>query len=238
VATSRNGVRRRLLRYAYSNKNLVGCAAALVGLVLYFIHVVGDLWPLVVVGLYAVGALATPPNRSVDLRAGLDAANLTRAMAEQVRRVKGKVPDDVLAAVLRIHDEIREIAARSNILPPGSADAFVVEQTALDYLPTALESYLSLPRGYANRVAVDRGRTAKQVLLDQLALLESKLGEVIDAIARGDTDRLLAHGRFLADRFGSSELDLPRRPEGGASPTSSPTPPSDPGPTAGPRGAG
>jgi hypothetical protein len=223
-----------VLRYLYSNKNLVGCAAGVAGLALYFAHVVGPLWPLVVAGLYGVGALATPPARTIDLRTGLDAANLNRAMAEQTKRIKGKVPDDVFAAVQRIHDAIREIAARPNALPPGSPDAFVVEQTALDYLPSALESYLNLPRGYANRVTVSGGRTAKQVLLDQLALLESKLGEVTDAVARGDTDRLLAHGRFLADRFGRSELDLPSpgpsnpgptRPAEPGSPGPAPTPP-------------
>jgi hypothetical protein len=87
----------------------------------------------------------------------------------------------------------------------------VVERTALDYVPTALESYLNLPRGYANRVPVSNGRTPRQILLDQLALLESKLGEVIEAIAKGDTDRLLAHGRFLEDAFAASELDVDRR---------------------------
>jgi hypothetical protein len=84
----------------------------------------------------------------------------------------------------------------------------VVERTALDYVPAALESYLNLPRGYANRVPVSDGRTARQVLLDQLALLEAKLGEVVEAIAKGDTDRLLAHGRFLEDRFARPEIDL------------------------------
>jgi hypothetical protein len=34
---------------------------------------------------------------------------------------------------------------------------------------------------------------------------------VLEAVAKGDTDRLLAHGRFLEDRFGASELDVGRR---------------------------
>jgi hypothetical protein len=204
VATNR----QRLLRYLYSNKNLVGSAGGLAGLALYFTGVVGELWPLVVGGLYGVGALATPPAKGIDLRGGLDASNLNRAMAEQRRRIEGRVPGDVLAAVDRIQDQVREVLARSQALPPGSPDAYVVERTALDYLPTALESYLRLPRGYANRVQVSHGRTARQVLLDQLALLERKLGEVLEAVARGDTDRLLAHGRFLADRFAASELDV------------------------------
>jgi hypothetical protein len=208
VATSSG---QRLLRYLYSNKNLVGSAGGLAGLALYFTGLVGDLWPVVVGGLYGVGALATPPTRTFDLHSGLDPGNLNRAMVEQERRLRGRVPDDVLAAVGRVHGQVREVLERRHALPPGSHDAFVVERTALDYLPTALESYLNLPRGYANRVPVSNGRTARQVLLDQLALLESKLGEVIEAVAKGDTDRLLAHGRFLEDAFAPSELDVDRR---------------------------
>lgn len=185
--------------------------AGLAGLGLFFTGVVGELWPVVVAGMYGIGALATPPTRSIDLRSGLDPSNLNRAMGEQERRLRGRVPDEVLAAVGRIHGQVREVLERRHALPPGSPDAYVVERTTLDYLPTALESYLSLPRGYANRVAVSRGRTARQVLLDQLALLEAKLGEVLEAVAKGDTDRLLAHGRFLEDRFAASELDIGRR---------------------------
>jgi len=219
VATSRpagSGLRHRLLRYAYSNRNLAGCACALGGLGLFFTGVVGELWPLVVGGLYGIGALVTPPTRGVDLHlggAGLDAEALDRAMAEQVRRIRRKVPEDVLDAVVRIHDAVRDVLARREHLPPGSPDAFVVQRTVDDYLPNALEAYLSLPRGYANRVAVSGGRSARQVLLDQLALLERKLREVVEALVRGDTDRLLAHERFLADRFATSELTLDDRRE-------------------------
>lgn len=205
MATSR---RQRLLRYLYSTKNLVGSAAGLAGLGLYFTGLVGELWPVVVGGLYGVGALATPPTRTLDLHSGLDPANLNRAMAEQERRLRGRVPTDVLAAVGRVHGLVREVLEHPDAFPPGSPDAFAVERTALDYLPTALESYLNLPRGYANRVPVSEGRTARQVLLAQLALLEAKLGEVLDAIAKGDSDRLLAHGRFLEDRFGRPEVEL------------------------------
>jgi len=217
VAISRpagSELRHRLLRYAYSNKNLVGCACALAGLGLFFTGVVGGLWPLVVAGLYGIGALVTPPTRGIDLHlggSGLDAEALDRAMTEQLRRIHRKVPEDVLAAVERIHGAVRDVLARREHLPPGSPDAFVVQRTVDDYLPSALEAYLSLPRGYANRVAVSGGRTARQVLLDQLQLLETKLREVVQALVRGDTDRLLAHERFLADRFATSELDLDDR---------------------------
>jgi FixJ family two-component response regulator len=49
------------------------------------------------------------------------------------------------------------------------------------------------------------------VLNAQLELLSDRLRQVLDALVKGDTDRLLAHERFLADRFGQSELDLGQR---------------------------
>ncbi|MCX5392875.1 hypothetical protein [Streptomyces sp. NBC_00094] len=53
----------RFLRYAESRKNLTGSAAGLAGLALTLTGAAGALWPLVVVGLYAAGALIAPPER-------------------------------------------------------------------------------------------------------------------------------------------------------------------------------
>ncbi|HEV1997403.1 MAG TPA: hypothetical protein VGR61_04635, partial [Candidatus Dormibacteraeota bacterium] len=85
----------------------------------------------------------------------------------------------------------------------------IVRQTALEYLPAALESYLNLPRQYATLHRVEDGKTPSQVLVDQLDLLEVKLSEISDDIAGNDADRLLANGRFLREKFGRSELDPP-----------------------------
>lgn len=158
------------------------------------------LWPVVTVGLYGVGALATPPPRRIDLHSGLQPANLGKAMDEQLSRITGKVPTEVFSAVQAIHATIRGVLPRRELLPAGSRDAYAVEQTVLDYLPTALESYLRLPRAYANRVVGADGRTAKQVLLDQLGTLQREMEAVVAAVARSDTDQLLAHERFLDDR--------------------------------------
>jgi len=213
VATSdgpgRGRLRLRLERYLYSNKNIAGCVGALCGLGLYLSGVVGALWPVVTVGLYGVGALVTPPPKGIDLRSGLRSADLGKAMDEQLARIAGKVPPEVFSAVQAIQASIKDVLPRRDLLPPGSRDAYAVEQTVLDYLPTALESYLRLPRAYANRVIGTDGRTAKQVLLDQLATLQREMEAVVATLARTDTDRLLAHERFLDDRFGRpGELGL------------------------------
>ena len=81
-------------------------------------------------------------------------------------------------------------------------------RTATSYLPEAVAAYLRLPRDYADHRAVDGGKTSLMVLCDQLDLLASKMDEVFDAVCRADADALIAHGRFLADKFGSGSLAL------------------------------
>jgi len=91
---------------------------------------------------------------------------------------------------------------------------YLIRQTALDYLPEALERYLALPERYADEPITSDGRTPHRSLLDQLELMDQKIREVADDIVRHDSDRLLVHGRFLHERFGSSafQIDTPTGP--------------------------
>ena len=195
--------------FLYSRKNIVASLLALGGLGLFFIGLIGPVWPAVVVGLYLIGALVTPSGRKWDLLGGENPSDLRAALNEQVSAVKGKVPDDVYQKVVAIQQTILSILPKIDRLGPGSQDAFIVQKTATDYLPSTLQAYLNLPRTYATLHRLADGRTASQVLMDQLTLLDQKLEEVADAVNKNDTDALLANGRFLEDRFGGSALKLP-----------------------------
>jgi hypothetical protein len=139
---------------------------------------------------------------------GFDAKNVKLALDTQVRAITGKVPPEVMAKVLKIRQTILGILPRSGSLAPGSPELFVIERTATNYLPTSLQAYLNLPKAYATRHQVQNGKTPKEILLDQLTLLENKMNDVADDVHRNDSDRLLAHGRFLEERFGRSPLSL------------------------------
>jgi hypothetical protein len=58
---------------------------------------------------------------------------------------------------------------------------------------------------------VHDGKTPLAVLQGQLDLLDGQMQEIGEAVHRRDSDRLLAQGRFLEERFGrgSPELRLP-----------------------------
>jgi hypothetical protein len=49
---------------------------------------------------------------------------------------------------------------------------------------------------------VDGGRSSLLVLIDQLDILGRTMDQVLDAVNASDAVALVAHGRFLAEKFG------------------------------------
>ena len=116
----------------------------------------------------------------------------------------GAVPAPVASRVARVTRVVREAIGRLDRLGAGSPQAYSVMATATDYLPEAIGGYLRLPRDWANSRPVDNGRSSLMVLIDQLDLLARTMDQVLDAVNRADAAALVAHGRFLAEKFGAS----------------------------------
>ena len=201
-----------LLRYLYSSKNIIGSTLALFGLLLFFAHVITVFfWPFVVVAMYGIGALLGPAPPQVALGGtSFDPDSIRRALQHQLSTANGKLPPPLQQRLQQIADTITGILPHYAEFPPGSPDLFVVGRTATDYLPSALQAYLNLPRAYATLHKMANGKTADDVLGDQLTLIATKMNEVADAVHKKDSDALLANGRFLEEKFGASPLALPQ----------------------------
>jgi hypothetical protein len=198
-----------LARWATSTKNIVGVGLAAVGPALGIAGVVNPMLGLALApALYVVGVLAAPGRKRVDLATGIDPRNVRRSLDEIERRIRRRVPDAVRARVHHIAVTITQCIARADALGGGSSEVFGLVKTATDYLPTALQVYLDLPRAYADRRIVTGNKTALDLLIEQLDLMSKKMDEVAEAVHRADTDKLMAHGRFLAEKFGKSDRDL------------------------------
>lgn len=152
----------------------------------------------------------------------------------------GAVPAPVASRVRRIDRVVRDTIPRLSRLGSGSPRAYTVMATATNYLPEAIGGYLRLPRQFADNRPVDRGKSSLMVLIDQLDLLASTMDQVFDAVCREDADALVAHGRFLAEKFGSAgtggslnvgSAPLPPmpQPDAGAADAQRLQPPSGPG---------
>ena len=116
----------------------------------------------------------------------------------------GAVPAPVASRVSRVSRTVRDTIPRLPSLGAGSLQAYNVMATATDYLPEAIGGYLRLPRQFADSRPVDHGKTSLMILIDQLDLLGATMDKVFDAVCRADADALVAHGRFLAEKFGNA----------------------------------
>jgi len=139
----------------------------------------------------------------------MDPDAVQSALSAQLSEVKDRLPQDLQEKVQAVASAIVDIlpAYRESGLAPQ--DLFVVERTVDDYLPTAVQNYLKLPSAYTSIPLPEaEGKTARQLLSDQLDLLVNKMHEVADAAHRKDVEALLVHGRFLEDKFGPSSLAI------------------------------
>ena len=197
------GPRRRLLLFLYGAPNIVGCLLGLMGLGLYFARIIHDYWLLIVVGLYAGGWLVTPRPVDQELRLSheLDTEALRASLDELVVSIRRRVPADILAKTERITATILDVLPRLGEVDGGSHNTHVIRQTVLDYLPTALQNYLALPSAFARLHPLRDGKTAHQLLLEQLDLLDGKMREIAADLHHQNSQQLLIHGRFLEDKF-------------------------------------
>ena len=200
----------RVARWLYSNKNIAGCVLALGAPVLAVTGLVAPPLALALLPvLYAAGALAAPGHPPVDLAAGLDPDDVARSLKSIRKTTLSRVGPAVAERVERICEAVTELLPRATELGTGSEEMHILVRTATDYLPATLEPYLALPRMYADRKVLSDGKTATQILCDQLDVMYERLGQVSDAVARADGDKLLANGRFLAEKFGRTGMQLP-----------------------------
>ena len=198
----------RVAHYLTSRQHLAGTGLALVGAGMALADPVGPAGAVLVIGFYLLGAAAVPSNPAIR-RYGYDPSDVLKAMQREISAVSGRVPPDVILRMQRIELTIRsEIVPRLDCLPPGSLELYLVERTARDYLPTALATYLRLPSDYVSPRPASQGWTPLQVLLDELDLLETQMRRVAEIVHHVDMDRLLAHRRFLNERF--SRVDASR----------------------------
>ncbi|GAA3674940.1 hypothetical protein GCM10022237_38130 [Nocardioides ginsengisoli] len=142
-----------------------------------------------------------PPPTEKDIRVALNQvyALLTTSNA----------PPVVVSRVERIARTINQTLPRLSQLGLGSEEAYSVVATATDYLPEALQSYLRLPRDWADTRPIDGPKTALMVLIEALELLGVTMDQILDAANRADAQALIAHSRFLDAKFGHSSSGGP-----------------------------
>ena len=81
-------------------------------------------------------------------------------------------------------------------------ETFHAQHLAMEYLPDALRSYLSIPAQYARSKKLPNGQTAQETFEATLSDLASKVNELTNDLAEQDAEAFLVHSQFLAKKFG------------------------------------
>jgi hypothetical protein len=204
------GIGWRIRRFLGSPGHVVGALFGIAGIILLDIGLIhGLLAAGVIVGLYAIGYfLASRPKITQDfgLEPSKDADKIEVGLDQMLATVRRRVSADIYQVVLSIRDAIVFTLDHAKDMQ-ADPDIYAVRQTAMTYLPEALSKYMALPRTYAERQIIENGKTSHDILLEQLRLMETKVHEVADALIERDSQRLVTHGRFIADRFADSTLE-------------------------------
>lgn len=150
----------------------------------------------------AAPVVAPGCGRSLTLVANRDPRTRTEVLTgldRIIAGVQGLVNEDDMATLGRIRASAL-VALPATDVPLDLADheTWLLRQICIDFLPGALEHYIALPIDLASEPVLD-GRSARQVLDEQLQLIESRLEQMATRRYRREAGGLLTHARFVTD---------------------------------------
>ncbi|WP_412537752.1 hypothetical protein R8Z50_17970 [Longispora sp. K20-0274] len=172
-------------RYLQSTRNLVGSGLGILALVLHALSVAGRYWPLVVAGSYLAGALATPPDRRVALRAPEPAEELRTSLTRLTTTVgqhEARLPLSALEHVRRTVAMLDELLTVPVDLAAVPENWFTVHTVIGVDLPMAVLTFLNQPRWHAAGRLLPGVRPGEMTLLDELEAIEARVAAVSDAV--------------------------------------------------------
>ena len=199
-------LKTRLLLFRYRNGNIAGGALALMGPALLFAGVIGPGWGFITAGLYAAGWAAgwagrRAPEIERRIEDSLSVEQTLEHLDKLVSQVQPLLTADMQQQLASVRTSVAEVLPRLVGARSHDADLFTVRETVLRYLPETLANYVALPPVFRSSHALKDGKTARQLLAEQLALLASKMREIVANVAGADAQALLANGKFLEMKF-------------------------------------
>ena len=162
------------------------------------------------------GRAPADPAPHLDAPPAHDPASLRDSLASLVRRVNrnaGRLPVGAVPEIREVADRLFELLDHAERVTAtgGGIDTYAmttIASTVTDYLPTSVESFLTLPESFLEAHVNDDGQTPAEELLEHLELMEKGVEDLANAIYSGDAQRLEIQGRFLDTKFSKSDLDL------------------------------
>lgn len=196
-----------LLLYLYSTRNIVGSLLGLLGVAAFLTGFIDQWWLPICVGLYVAGVLIvpTPIIIDVDIYQRYDGQRLVEGVEQLLDQVRKQLPHEAVVVLADIPRTLESLAPRltgandSPKLPPDQIQT-VIGAITRD-LPQTVAGYIRLPSAFAGFHTLKDGKTAKDLLIEQLKFLKTQLDKIAEAAFREDVEALLVNGQYLKEKF-------------------------------------
>lgn len=132
-------------------------------------------------------------------------SDLIDALNRFVQSIHKRVPTEVFSLVSSIRDSILQIIPQISDINSSEPYVFSIRRTIESYLPEAVENYLKLPVSTARYEVIKDGKTATDLLIEQLEILDQEMKEIVQDLSQNNVQKMLIHGRFLDSKFGRSD---------------------------------
>lgn len=119
----------------------------------------------------------------------------------------GRLPAELLEGVDRVAEGVLAALPYVGNIHGGARDIYILRQTALEYLPQALEYYCALPPDDARTYPLRDGKPAYRLFQEQLDLLEGEIASIAARLRRDQGRRLSVHGRFLENALDAADQE-------------------------------
>ncbi|MEM9772945.1 MAG: hypothetical protein AAF902_00080 [Chloroflexota bacterium] len=143
--------------------------------------------------------------RSIQADPEISSNDLIQSLNLFVQSIHKRVPTEVFSLVSSIRDSIHQIIPQINDINSSEPYVFSIRRTVESYLPEAVENYLKLPASKARYEVIKNGKTATDLLVEQLQILDNEMKEIVGDLSQNNVQKMLVHGRFLDNRFGKSD---------------------------------
>lgn len=204
--------------------NIAGSALALLGLGTHlFLELTSangglPFWYALIPALYLFGYLLgyLLQDNEAELKFYYEQQNVEEiksALNNLVKKTRRRLPKPLFSKVQHICQRIESVLPSLVNATATNEDLFTVKQTVFDYLPSTIESYLKLPTPYARMHKLYDGKTAQQLLTEQITVIDDSINEIVANVYANDVEALRTNTRFLRERLGSyqkNSLTLPK----------------------------
>lgn len=198
----------KLKKFIFSNKNMVGMGFAMITILLALTGILKAFWMVIMVMSYAFGYFVGPKEKEIKFyhvkgESLIDYMGFVKKLESKVNESE-KMPSEAKMIMKQISLTAVELLdfMKENTTAYTFNEEMVNFKNVFDtYLPKLINQYDKLPKEYVLSAKDNQGRTPKDLLIEQLTLLNQKIKEIAYGMYENDFTSLKVNGRFLRDKF-------------------------------------